>query len=42
MGILFKIRPTCSNNETKYEVLIADLETLIDLGSKHVLIRGDS
>ena len=34
-------KPVSSNNETKYEVLTVDLETLLNLGAKHVLIRGD-
>ena len=39
--ILFKIKPFCSNNETKYEALKVGLETLLNLGAKHVLIKGD-
>ena len=39
--ILFKIQPLCSNNEAKYKDLIVGLETLLNLGAKHVLIKGD-
>ena len=39
--ILFEIQPVCSNNEAGYETLIVGLETLLNLGAKHVLIRGD-
>ena len=41
MKILFEIQPLCSNNEAEYEALIVDLEILLNLGAKHVLIRGD-
>ena len=39
--ILFKIKPLCSNNEAKYEALIVGLKTLLNLGARHVLIKGD-
>ena len=42
MKIFFEIKPLCSNNEAKYEALTITLETLLILGAKHVLIRGDS
>ena len=40
----FKVRfdKLCSNNEAKYEALIAGLEILLELGAKHVEIKGDS
>ena len=36
--ILFEIQPLCSNNEVEYETLIMGLETLLNLGAKHILI----
>ena len=42
MKILFKIQLVCSNNEAKYEALIVGLETFLNLGAMHILIRGDS
>jgi len=39
--ILFEIQPVCSNNEAEYETLIFGLETLLNLGAKNILIRGD-
>jgi len=41
LKILFEIKHVCSNNETRYEALFAGLETLLNLSSKHVLIRED-
>lgn len=35
----YNIDRFCSNNEVKYEVLIADLETLLDLGGKKSRIQ---
>jgi len=40
MTILFEIQLVCSNNEAEYGALILGLETLLNLGAKHVLIRG--
>ena len=40
--ILFKIKPLCSNNEAKYAALIVGLETWLNLGARHILIRADS
>ena len=42
MRILFEIKPLCSNNEAEYEALKVDLETLLNLSARHILIRGDS
>jgi len=39
--ILFEIQSLCSNNEVEYEALIMGLEMLLNLGAKHILIRGD-
>ena len=39
--ILFEIQPVCSNNEVEYEALIVGIETVLNLGAKHLLIRGD-
>lgn len=38
----FIIKNHCSNNEAKYEALIASLEILLDFGAKRVVIRGDA
>jgi len=42
LKILFDIQPVCSNNQAEYEALIFGLETLLNLGAKHVMTRGDS
>lgn len=39
--LLFEIKPVCSNNEAKYEALITGLETLMNLGIRNVIVRGD-
>jgi ribonuclease HI len=38
----YKINGACSNNEAEYEALIMGLETLLGLGAKDVVIKGDS
>jgi ribonuclease HI len=38
----FKLNGVCSNNEAKYEALISGLEILLNLGAKHIKIKGDS
>lgn len=38
----YKVEGLCSNNEAKYEALIADLEILLELGATRVKIMGDS
>jgi len=38
----FRLNQFCSNNEAEYEVLIAGLEILLELGAKNVEIKGDS
>jgi len=39
--MFFKIQPLCSNNEVEHEALIVGLETLFNLGARHVLIKED-
>jgi len=38
----FRLDKFCSNNEAEYEALIAGLEILLELGAKHVEIKGKS
>jgi len=38
----FRLDKLCSNNEAKYEALIAGLEILLKLGAKDVENKGDS
>jgi len=38
----FRLDKFCSNNEAEYKALIASLEILLELGEKHVEIKGDS
>ncbi|XP_050889625.1 uncharacterized protein LOC127094908 [Lathyrus oleraceus] len=38
----YKVEGICSNNEAEYEVLIAGLEILLELGATRVEIMGDS
>jgi ribonuclease HI len=38
----FRLDKFYSNNEVEYEALIAGFEILLELGVKHVEIKGDS
>ena len=37
----FRLDKFCSNKEAEYEALIAGLQILLELGEKHVKIKGD-
>ncbi|XP_039686367.1 uncharacterized protein [Medicago truncatula] len=39
---MFRINQFCSNNEAEYEALIIGLEIALELGARHIEIKGDS